>query len=46
LDIGHEYATKLLDDDPARAERRITLKKQKAGLEQEVRRIEQLNREI
>jgi hypothetical protein len=37
---------KLLDDDPARAERRIALKKQKEGLEQAVRRIEQLDKEI
>jgi hypothetical protein len=39
---SQEYAGKLLDDDPARAERRMVLKKQKEGLCKAAERLKQL----
>ncbi|KAE9990102.1 hypothetical protein EG327_001875 [Venturia inaequalis] len=42
----HDYAMKLLDDDPVRAERRLRLKELKKGLEKAAQRIIQLKRDL
>ncbi|TID20701.1 dynamin family protein [Venturia nashicola] len=42
----HNYAMKLLDDDPVRADRRMRLKEQKTGLEKAALRIIQLKKDL